>query len=148
MSKLMFLHQPIDKFFYKSMGGLLQNLDSQIAEAIMLHLADNYGTAVLPVHDSFIVDFRFEGFLNEYMDQVVEEALKQKFPVKRDMNGMLKKWGLATRLADAMIDKFKDTFLEAMKDLPKNEGWLRAWEEEAKPVLERVKAFVKEHGIK
>jgi hypothetical protein len=82
------------------------------------------------------------------MDQVVEEALKQKFPVKRDMNGMLKKWGLATRLADAMIDKFKDTFLEAMKDLPKNEGWLRAWEEEAKPVLERVKAFVKEHGIK
>jgi hypothetical protein len=79
---------------------------------------------------------------------VVEQAVKQQIPVKRNMGGMQKKWGLAERLSDEMVDQFKDTFLEALQDLPKNEGWLRAWEEkEAKPALEKVKAFVKAYGI-
>lgn len=147
MAKLMHRHEPIKEFFYSGMGVYLQHLDSQVAEAIMLHLANNYDQAVLPVHDSFIVDFRFEGFLNAFMNQVVEQALLQQFPVKRNMGGMQKKWGLAIRLADEMVEQFKDTFLEALKDLPKNEGWLRAWEKEAKPTLEKVKAFVKAHGI-
>jgi hypothetical protein len=149
MVKLMHRHEPIKEFFYSGMGAYLQHLDSQVAEAIMLHLANNYDQAVLPVHDSFIVDFRYEGFLNDYMNQVVEQAMLQQFPVKRNMGGMLKKWGLAIRRADEMVEQFKDTFLEAVKDLPKNEGWLRAWEEkEAKPALEKLKAFVKAHGIK
>ncbi len=47
-------HKPIEEFFFSGYGVKLQRLDSDIAERIMLKLADKEIVA-LPVHDSFVV---------------------------------------------------------------------------------------------
>ncbi len=46
-------HAPISKYFYTGIGTQLQNLDSRIAESVMLELME-WGTFALPVHDSFV----------------------------------------------------------------------------------------------
>jgi len=46
-------HAPISKYFYTGIGTQLQNLDSRIAESVMLELME-WGIFALPVHDSFI----------------------------------------------------------------------------------------------
>jgi hypothetical protein len=46
-------HAPISKNFYTGIGTQLQNLDSKIAESVMLEFME-WGIFALPVHDSFI----------------------------------------------------------------------------------------------
>jgi hypothetical protein len=46
-------HGPISKHFYSGIGTRLQNLDSKIAESVMLELLE-WDIFALPVHDSFI----------------------------------------------------------------------------------------------
>jgi hypothetical protein len=46
-------HAPISKHFYTGIGTRLQNLDSKIAESVMLELIE-WDTFALPVHDSFV----------------------------------------------------------------------------------------------
>ena len=139
MGSLMHRHEPIKEFFFTEMGSYLQHLDSQIAEAVMLHLADNYDQAVLPVHDSFIVDFRFASTLRDSMNKSVEQALKQPVPVKRNEGGLLKRRNLALNLATEMIDRFVGSVIEAGKDLPETEGLVRAFEKALKEVLESIR---------
>jgi hypothetical protein len=60
-------HRPIADYFFSGKGTYLQWIDSQMAEAIMVHFAKK-GQPCLPMHDSFIIDQRFSDELGEAMD--------------------------------------------------------------------------------
>ena len=53
-------HPLIRKHFFTGLGLKLMNLDSNIANNVMLRSIDEHGTVVLPVHDSFICILDFE----------------------------------------------------------------------------------------
>lgn len=63
------VHYAAYKSYFGSGYGLkLQKLDSDIAEAVMLHFADK-GEVVLPVHDSFLCEQRLEAELAFVMEE-------------------------------------------------------------------------------
>ena len=61
-------YQPYRSYFGTGYGLKLQKLDSDIAEAVMLHFAAQ-GKVVLPVHDSFLCDERLEAELAFVMEE-------------------------------------------------------------------------------
>lgn len=65
-------HPGIAGAFGSGIGLILQNRDSQMAEAVILELAGS-GITVLPVHDSFIVKVEHEGMLLTIMDAVLHD---------------------------------------------------------------------------
>ena len=74
-------HEPIQHLFYSGLGIDLQCIDSQVAEQVMLELGKD-GIVVLPVHDSFIVEERYEDKLRDAMDAAFEEICKAKTGIK------------------------------------------------------------------
>ena len=140
MGKLMRRHEPIKEFFYSSMGSYLQNLDSQIAEAVMIFFAHHFRQAVLPVHDSFIVDHRLVDVLEELMTQLTEKALGLMLPVKEGMGGVKKHIDLATRLAGRKFNPFDDIFIETFKDNPQREELLCSLKTEAKARVDQTRS--------
>lgn len=65
-------HPGISKFFNSGIGLKLQNIDSKMAEIVMQELSVKRGIAVLPIHDSFVVQ---EEHL-ELLIRVMENAYK------------------------------------------------------------------------
>lgn len=59
-------HKPISEYIYSGMGIKLQELDSRIAEWVMMDMTAK-GILVLPVHDSFICEYYYEKELNQSM---------------------------------------------------------------------------------
>ena len=70
------------------MGLTLQYEDSQIAEDVMLQMAER-GAVVLPVHDSFIVRASYEQELIEVMN----EAFGRKYGIKPVMKTKVTVYG-------------------------------------------------------
>jgi len=73
-------HEPIHDMFYKRVGGELMYEESQLAEEIMLQMAER-GVAVLPVYDSFLVVRSWAdtgGGIDDLMQKVFEERYKVK----------------------------------------------------------------------
>ena len=138
MGKLMEKHAPIKEYFFSEMGSYLQWLDSQIAEAIMLYFADNLDQPCLPIHDSFIVDVRFISFLRDIMQSYFEQALQQKITLKSDFTEVFKRWDTVVKLGNKEVEKFKETLLRDLKD-PSKHAKIRAWEAEAKKLMEKMK---------
>jgi hypothetical protein len=66
-------HQTISHYFCSGKGIDLQNLDSKIAEKVLLHFAKFY--AVLPLHDSFIVHHGLEESLLNTMQQAFFDVM-------------------------------------------------------------------------
>jgi len=64
--KIKAYHAPIAQFIGSDIGIKLQNLDSKMALSICNHFAQ-INIPVLPVHDSFIIDKKFESKLREVM---------------------------------------------------------------------------------
>jgi hypothetical protein len=62
-------------------GMKLQRLESDLAEAIMLHFV-RQGHAILPIHDAFIVQAHLEGELVQVMKDTFKARLGQVPPVK------------------------------------------------------------------
>jgi hypothetical protein len=140
IQKLMAIHEPISNFFYSSMGAELQHLDSQIAEAIMLIFAHHLNMAVLPMHDSFIVDHRQVELLEETMSQVTELALRERLPVKPGMGGVQKHIDLVDRLyAEGKPDPFDATFNKAFMDDPQKDRVLCSLKKEARERVDEVR---------
>jgi hypothetical protein len=67
-------HEPISKHFFSGVGGRLQRIDSDIAEAVLLRFVD-MGYPCLPVHDSFITFKTLDGELPEIMRGVVKQVV-------------------------------------------------------------------------
>ena len=78
-------HHPLrELFFYNpGQGKYLMYVESMIAERVMLGMLDE-GVIVLPIHDSFLVDWRYEEALIRTMEQVFQAELGQRGAVKRD----------------------------------------------------------------
>lgn len=68
-------HQAIADAFRSQAGVRLQNLDARIAERIMFKTINRYGAIALPIHDSFIVDFRFADQFKGVMRQAYREVM-------------------------------------------------------------------------
>lgn len=62
-------HEPIAKYFYSGVGLSLQAVDSLMALELVSHFADK-GIVVLPVHDSFIVQSKYDEELVTKMKEV------------------------------------------------------------------------------
>ena len=56
---IMDAHKPIQDMFFKGHGNYLQYVDSVMAEDVMLKFAKSDYAPVLPIHDSFIMQFAF-----------------------------------------------------------------------------------------
>jgi hypothetical protein len=68
-------HELIKQYFCTGIGIRLQNLDSKMAEKVMLHFVKGGGMpyAILPLHDSFIIHHGWEESLKETMDKAFQE---------------------------------------------------------------------------
>jgi len=66
LQKFKDVHKPIAKYLNTGIGLELQNLDSQIAERVLMAMTERQ-IPCLPVHDSFIVPARHEDRLREAM---------------------------------------------------------------------------------
>jgi hypothetical protein len=77
-------HEPIKHYLCTGIGIDLQNIDSQMAEKVLLHMTKQY--AVLPLHDSFIIHHGFVGHLLDAMEQAFFETFgcKSKVDLKYD----------------------------------------------------------------
>ena len=80
LTKFKEAHYPIAKHIHTGAGLRLMNLDSQITEIILMDLM-NKGIAVLPVHDSYIVEKSYEGLLAEKMVEAYEKVMDGFTPV-------------------------------------------------------------------
>lgn len=68
--------------FYTGIGLKLMNLDSKVAERVMLKMLD-LGHLVLPVHDSFIIHENYEHELKECMDMAFKEVIGTKCKIDK-----------------------------------------------------------------
>jgi hypothetical protein len=75
-------HAPIRKYFCTGEGVNLQYHDSVIAEAILVFFAKN-NIPCLPVHDSFVVDFRYREMLEWAMQEAFLKYFGQQATVTR-----------------------------------------------------------------
>jgi hypothetical protein len=67
-------HHPIEDFLFSGIGLKLQNRDSKITEAILMRLMKQ-NIPCLPVHDSYIVETRYRGALEQAMIEEYEEIM-------------------------------------------------------------------------
>jgi hypothetical protein len=79
-------HQAIARKFGSGEGLRLQRVDAGMAETVLLRLIRR-GIIALPVHDSFIVEERHAGALQEIMDDVLAETLRSMTGTGRDSIG-------------------------------------------------------------
>ena len=86
-------HKPIADLFNSGIGLDTQFIDSQIAEQVMLRMADE-GHVVLPIHDSFIVRLGYEYRLREVMLEVFEEVVGKDGKVKTDHPRLRRHFGV------------------------------------------------------
>ena len=63
-------HSAVAHHFYTGAGSRLQLLDSQLAEAVMLHFAE-LNIPILPLHDSFLMHHGYERELPKLMKKVL-----------------------------------------------------------------------------
>jgi hypothetical protein len=80
-------HRPIRHYFCSGIGIWLQNLDSQIAEKVMMAFVE-IKFAILPMHDSFIVHHGMESFLQEQMNKAFEDLMGMKCRVDLKYNSI------------------------------------------------------------
>ncbi len=74
-------HRAIEDMFFQGHGNHLQYIDSCIAEQVLLQFVQSDDEAILPIHDSFIMHYKFGEFGE------LEEAMRRGFysKFKRDI---------------------------------------------------------------
>jgi len=82
MERFVERHAPIRRFFNSGSGVRLQFLDSQIAERVLQELADK-SIVCVPVHDSFIVQGRYEADLRDAMERAFLELYGALIPMEK-----------------------------------------------------------------
>lgn len=93
-------HKPIADLFNSGIGLDTQFIDSQIAEQVMLRMADE-GQVVLPIHDSFIVRLGYEYRLREVMLEVFLQMVGREGKVSTDYPRLKRHFGLEQEIVDA-----------------------------------------------
>ncbi|MDB2639058.1 hypothetical protein N9Y91_08680 [Alphaproteobacteria bacterium] len=115
---IMDAHKPIQDMFFKGHGNYLQYVDSVMAEDVMLKFAKSDYAPVLPIHDSFIMQFAF-GESDE-----LEEDMRRAFygQFKKDIK-------IDDKIGVMLPSSFDDrewndlTFEEQVHGPPEYSGW-------------------------
>ena len=107
-------HEPIKNKFFCGMGNKLQYEDSQIAEKVMLHFAKQ-DIAILPVHDSFVI----QRSLKPELVEVMSKAFTVFYDVPIDINDGAKFLAMDIGLPDEVQ---ADAIVKHMADF---DGWWR-----------------------
>jgi hypothetical protein len=76
-------HAAIATYFRSGEGLRLQRLDAEVAEDVMLSMMDR-GVLALPIHDSFIVDYRHTEVLQREMLRAYRERLGAEIGIEAD----------------------------------------------------------------
>lgn len=77
------VHEPISKYLCTNIGLSLMYKDSQIAEKVIKHFTER-GIMILCVHDSFIIDRKYEAELRTVMSAAYQYIMNNEFNVKID----------------------------------------------------------------
>ena len=85
-------HSEIAQHFSSGAGRKLMFEDSQLAEAIMLRMIEEYGVAVLPLHDGFIARHDYRDVLQEIMQDEFRKRYGAEIPVKETTPGLPSPW--------------------------------------------------------
>lgn len=132
-------HHKIGHHFCKGVGSWLQSIDSQITDYVLMHFAER-GIACLPMHDSYMIDARYQAELTDIMYRVYTEGLKidddKLFWFK------LKKDGLSTTAVLRSADAFSKR-IEAGEVSPEE---LAEFEENVEKRRIELNAILKEFG--
>ena len=106
-------HKQLEDYIFKvkSIGTILQNIDSQIAEHVLLYFAKQ-GIPVLPIHDSFRVDARLYQKLEEIMRQVISQNFGSYIPITNDDLEPL-----MTRIQDILTERLAEGDEELERNL-------------------------------
>ena len=114
ITRLETMHRPISKYFYLGIGLRLQSVDSEMALEIVSYFT-NKGIVVLPIHDSFIVQSKYEN----------ELILKMKEVYSRYNNGFTcaVKWFImsieAVKTLRNLVNIGKDIFKHSLESICK-----------------------------
>lgn len=68
-------HAPVANLFHSGIGLRLQNVDAEMAKAVLRELTVRQDITVLPIHDSFVVRAEHRNELEEAMDRAFAEAV-------------------------------------------------------------------------
>jgi len=147
LDKLIEKHKPIDEYLPSSdrddsnWGSILQWIDSNIAEYVMGQFALQ-GYPCLPVHDSFIVDFRLEDELKEMMEKVFTHNFEKDISVKDTWDQLIRIWSpekmeqdllpkIRNGLENGTIDRdeFEKGVMEATKRLKESMRMIERYKE-------------------
>jgi hypothetical protein len=138
MDKLTEKHKPISEYLFSGFGDTLQWIDSQIAEYIMGHFALK-GYPCLPVHDSFIVDFRLEDELKEIMEKVFVHNFKEKIPVEDNLNKYLLTTEFTYKHKDEFEKRIREGLLNGTIDRDEFETFVRERKKRYKELMKHLK---------
>lgn len=88
--RIMEAHAPIKRYFKSGYGVKLMKMDSDIAEKVMLHFADE-GIPCLSVHDSFIVHHGYESELAQVMRRAFREVVSAEIGISAKESQIMRK---------------------------------------------------------
>ena len=118
-AKVLTAHRPIEELFFKGLGLRFQNLDSQIAERVMLSFVRE-DAPCLPIHDSFIMHHAFGESLGE-LEETMRRSYKAIIGSNIKVKGELVRW---VKLNIRGYDGLTITdHLEALNGPPDFQGW-------------------------
>ncbi|MCP4327257.1 MAG: hypothetical protein GY791_02310 [Alphaproteobacteria bacterium] len=80
IADIMRRHAPVAYRFHKDQGILLMREDSELVTSILRSMRRR-GVVVLPIHDSFITDERYAGYLREEMEAAWHDQIGSENPV-------------------------------------------------------------------
>lgn len=72
-------HYPIAEFFHTGTWREMHNIDSKIALQVMLAMTRRHKTACLPIHDSFLVNWKFRDVLHDEMKRAFAKITSLHF---------------------------------------------------------------------
>lgn len=76
-------HHSIARYLFSGFGVQAQNIDSRIAEKVLLDLM-NQGVPCIPIHDSFVVPAENRDQLRAAMDRACVEVIGRTVPIKQE----------------------------------------------------------------
>jgi hypothetical protein len=107
-------HEKIKHYFCTGKGINLQNLDSQMAEKVLLKFSA-MGYAILPMHDSFIIHHGLEEELRKAMEDAFFELFGVKCKVNLKYNSILKRRKIekeGPKICETPLKELLDAFCE------------------------------------
>jgi len=86
LASLIDKHSEISDRLFTGYGTTLQNIDSEIAERLMLRAVKELKTVILPVHDSFIIQHDYTDWLKEAMNEAYSEKAGRDIGTKFNLD--------------------------------------------------------------